>query len=280
VNKFTLISSLALTLAFAAGVRSAPAQETAYAQFRAHNVQMKGLQPSWMGPVIQSDARLGQGVKFAVSNSDFPPVHPTIYGNNKGVSVIVQYRFQLDFDPPSFFRNHSSAQKDGFGNAATQVKYRIASGNADHGNFALTAVLFHGFGPRTYQNQLLSAYYVPSIAAGKAFGRFATLTTLGGFLPTAKIAAQGRAVDWNFTAQLHASEHVWFDIENNASFFHAGPFDGKVQNFITPAAFYMVRRKEWQPEHAAIVFDCAEQMATSSFHVYNHNLITEMRIMF
>ena len=241
---------------------------------------MKGLQPTWMGPATHCDARLGQGLKLSVSQSDFPPVHPTIYGNNKGISVVVDRRFQLDFNPPSYFRNHSSAQKDGFGNAGTQVKWRIASGNADHGNFALTAILYHGFAPRTIQNQLLSSYYVPSIAAGKSFGRFATITTLGGFLPTAKVNAQGRAVEWNFTAQARVTEHISFDVENNASFFHAGPFDGKTQNFIAPAAFYMVRRKEWSPQHASAVFVVGEQVATSSFHVYNHNLITEMRIMF
>jgi hypothetical protein len=42
----------------------------------------------------------------------------------------------------------------------------------------------------------------------------------------------------------------------------------------------MVRRKEWGPQHAAAVFVCGEQIATSGFHVYNHNLVTEMRIMF
>lgn len=233
-----------------------------------------------MGPATHSDARLGQGVKFSVSRSDFPPVHPIVYGNNKGASVIVQRRFQLDFNPPSYFRNHSSTLKDGFGNAGTQVKWRIASGNADHGNFALTAILYHGFAPRSYQNWLLSSYYAPSIAAGKAFGRFAMISTLGGFLPTAKIAAQGRAVDWNFTAQAHVSEHLWLDVENNASFFHAGPFDGIMQNMVTPVAIYMVRRKEWKPDHAAVALVCGEQIATSSFHSYNHNVITEMRVMF
>ena len=258
----------------------ARAQESFYGRFRANNTAMKEVQPSWMGPIIQSDARLGQGVKFSVSNSDFPPVRPIIYGNNKGVSVVVDRRFQVDFDPPSYFRNHSSAQKDGFGNAGTQVKWRLASGNADHGNFVLTAIMFHGFAPRTYQNQLLSSYYVTSLAAGKAFGRFAMLTTVGGFLPTAKIDLQGRAVEWNLTGQVHASEHLWLDVENNTAFFHAGPDDGLTQNFVTPAAFYMVRRKEWGPQHAAVVFDCGEQIATTSFHVLNHNLVTEMRIMF
>lgn len=280
VREFRTISFVALALALTAGVCTAPAQDSFYERMRSNNVQMKQVQPTWMGPLIQSDSRLGQGLKVSVSNSKFPPAQPTIYGNNKGVSVIVDRRFQLDFDPPSFFRNHSSSMKDGFGNAGTQVKWRLKSGNAEHGNFALTAIMYHGFEPRAYQNQMLSSYYVTSIAAGKGVGRLALLTTVGGFLPTAKIAAQGRAVEWNLTAQAHATEHLWFDVENNASFFHAGPDDGKVQNLMTPAAFYMVRRRDWKPEHAALVFDCGMQIATTSYHILNHNLVTEMRIMF
>jgi hypothetical protein len=241
---------------------------------------MSKVQPSWMGPLIQTDARLAQGVKLSVSNSNFPPVQPTVYGNNHGFSLILDRRFQLDFVPPSFFRNHSSTHKDGFGNAGTQVKMRLASGNAQHGNYAVSAVLFHGFAPRTYQNQLLSSYYAPSIAAGRGFGRFALLSTLGGFLPTAKVEEQGRAIEWNLTAQAHASEHLWLDVENNTSYFFAGPADSQTQNFITPAAYYMVRRRDWGPEHTALVFDCGMQIATSHMHFYNHNLVTEMRILF
>ena len=194
--------------------------------------------------------------------------------------MIVDRRFQLDFVPPSFFRNHSSSHKDGFGNAGTQVKMRLISRNPQHGNFAVSAVLYHGFGSRSYQNQLLSAYYAPAIAAGKGFGRFAVVSTIGGFLPTAKVEEQGRAVEWNLTAQARASGNLWVDIENNAAFFHAGPADGQTQNFVTPAAFYMVRRREWGPQHTALVFDCGMQIATSRMHFYNHNLVTEMRVIF
>jgi hypothetical protein len=87
-------------------------------------------------------------------------------------------------------------------------------------------------------------------------------------------------VEWNLTAQAHPNAHLWFDIENNATFNRGGPFDGKTQNFITPAAFYMVRRRGWEPTHAAVVFDTGMQIATSGFHLYNHNLISEMRILF
>ena len=53
-----------------------------------------------------------------------------------------------------------------------------------------------------------------------------------------------------------------------------------MQNFVTPAVFYVVRPKEWQPTHPFLIFDCGIQIATSGFHTYNHNLISEMRVLF
>jgi len=259
---------------------AASAQESFYQHLRERNDSMRAVQPSWMGPLIQSDARLGQAIRFSVSDAAFPGEQTLNYGGNHGISLIAGRRFQFDLDPPSFFRNHSRAYKDGFGNAGTQVKWRIASGNAQHGNYAVSAILYHAFAPRIYQNQMLTSFDAPSIAVGRGFGRFAVLSTIGGILPTAKIAQQGRGIEWNMTAQVHPTERTWFDVEENALFNYAGPFDGKTQNFLTPAAFYMIRRKEWQPEHATVVIDGGMQIATSSFHFYNHNLISEMRIIF
>lgn len=274
------MNRLPIILLSAFAVCPAPAQQSFYQGLRSNNASMADVQPTWMGPLMQSDGRLGQAVRISVSNASFSGIRALSYGNGKGVSIIAERRFQVDLDPPAFFRNHTSSLKDGFGNAATQVKFRMASGNAAHGNFAVTAVLYHAFVQGIDQNRLLTSYNCPSIAFGKAFGRFALLQTVGGFLPTSKIAEQGRAIDWNVTAQFHLIPHSWVDLENNASFFHAGPFDGKTQNFLTPAAFYMVRRKQWKPEHASVVFACGMQIATSSTYYYNHNLITEMRILY
>jgi hypothetical protein len=277
VNRFQFILFCALAAICALG---ASAQQSFYQRLRSDNASMTEVQPTWMGPLIQSDPRLSQLVRVSVSNADFSGMYTSNYGNGKGISLIVDRRFQLDLDPPAYFRNHSSTQKDGFGNAGTQLKYRIASGNAAHGNFALTAVLYHGFAPRASQNQMLTSYYCPSIAAGKAFGRFAVIETVGGFLPTGMIAQQGRAIEWHSTAQMHVTRVSWFDVEDNATFFKGSAFDGKTRNMITPAVFYMIRRKEWNPEHASVVFDGGMQIATSGFHDYNHNLVTEMRVLF
>jgi hypothetical protein len=103
---------------------------------------------------------------------------------------------------------------------------------------------------------------------------------LGGALPAGKIAAQGRQINWNLTGQVKAGSNLYFDVENNATWSFAGPFDGKPQNFLTPAAFYVLRRKNWKPNHPVYVPGIGMQIATSQAHLYNHNLITELRVLF
>lgn len=274
------ILALALAASCLASACAAAAQSSAYERFRANNARMAAFQPAWMAPLCQTDTRIGQGIKFSVANLRAPGLHQFIYGNNHGFSTIVGNRFQFDFDPPSYFRNHSATQPDGFGNAGAQVKFRIASGSAQHGNYAFTAVLTHFFAPRGYQNGAFSSMYYPKLGYGRAFGRFNVQTMLDGMLPTAKIAAQGRAIDWNTAAQLHPNPHIWLNLEDNATYLRGGPHDGATQNFLTPVAFYGIRRAAWGPTHATLVFDAGMQIATSRFHYYNHNLITEMRVGF
>ncbi len=270
--------ALAAVLAVCAG--SAQAQDSAYERLRAHNASMTEVQPTWMGPLIQSDSRLSQSIRLSVSNSYSPGAQPIVYGNNHGFTAIAARRFQFEFDPPSFFRNHSATQKDGFGNITTQVKMRIASGNAQHGNYAVSAILSRSYTPGSYENGGYTGSYGPRIAAGRAFGRFNLQTTIGGSLPTGKVALQGQAIEWNTTAQVHPGAHLYLNIENNATYIKGSTSDGQMQNFITPAAFFVLRRKSWSPAHAVVVPGGGMQIATSSFHFYNHNLIAELRILY
>ena len=280
MNLSRTIASLALAAVSVAGACAAQAQQSYMEQFRHHNAAMADLQPSWMGPLIQSDARLAQALRFSVSNQYAPGEHIFIYGNNHGLSTVIANRFQWDLNPPSYFRNHSSQFKDGFGNAATQLKYRIISGNEQHGNFAVTAITSYSFAQRAYENFMLTSYFDPRIAAGIARGRFNVQTTIGGLLPTGKIEQQGRLIEWNLTGQVHPASRLWFDVEDNAAFVKGSPYDGKTQNFITPAVFYMIRRKSWEATHPVLVLDGGIQVATSHFSFYNHNVITELRVLF
>jgi len=268
VNKFRLISSSALAAGYVICALAASAQESRYERFRAHNTTMTALQPAWMGPLIQSDSRLSQAIRLSVSNS-YCPTQTVNYGNGHGIAVMAGTRFQFDYMQPAYVQNNSAKTKDGIGDTETQIKYRIASGNAEHGNFAVSAILAQTFPTGSHKNGAATSVYFPKLAVGKARGRFNVQPVLSGVIPTGKIAAQGRAVEWSATAQMHPSPNVWLDVEDNAAFNKGGPVDGKTQNFITPAAFYMVRRKSWKPTHSAVIFNAGMQIATSEFHFYN-----------
>jgi len=281
VNNIRTIFSLALAAAFMASAAAATAQQSFYERFRAHNAHMTGVQPTWMGPMIQLDSRLAQSARISFSNSYTPArTHTVNYGNYHTVSLIFGDRVQVNLIAPPYIQNNYAPQRDGFGDTQVETKYRIASGNAEHGNYALTAKLTYNAPTASHQNGAATTVLVPTLAAGRAWGRFDVQTALGGVLPTGKIAVQGRAVEWNTTAQVLAGEHLWLDVEDNALFNRGGPFDGKTQNFLTPAAFYTVRRKEWKPTHAVVVLGLGMQIATSRFYFYNHNLIPEVRILF
>jgi hypothetical protein len=202
------------------------------------------------------------------------------YGNYHTLALLAGDRVQINMVAPPYVQNNSATAKDGFGDTQAEVKYRIASGNAEHGNYEVTGKLTWNEATGSHQNGAPANYWEPVLAAGRVWGRFNVQATLGGGLPTGKIAQQGRWIDWNTTAQVLAAPKLWLDVEDNATFNFGGPFDGMVQNFVTPAGFYVVRRKEWKPTHAIFVLGGGMQIATSRFHLYNHNLIPELRILF
>lgn len=253
----------------------------AQGSFREHNSAMSSLQPALITPLIAPDPRLVQYARFSVSHQYSTAGTETVnYGNGKGGGIIIGNRFEFDFTPPPYIQHNSTAE-DGFGDTAVLAKFRIASGNAESGNFDIAAVLGHCFATGSYKNGAATDSYSPTLVGAYAFRRrFDLISSLGGTLPTGKIYLQGRSIAWHSVAQAHVTPHAWFEVENNSTFYFAGSHDGKMQNFVTPAAFYVVRPKSWKPTHAFFIVDAGMQIATSGFHTYNHNLITEARILF
>lgn len=281
MSRLWIVSSLVLAAAFAAGACTASAQQTFYERFRGHNADMTALQPAMVTPLVEADPRLIQYARFAFSNQYTAARTQTVnYGNGRGAGIIVGNRFEFDYMPPSYIQHNLATAKDGMGDTSLVGKVRIASGNAQHGNFDVAVILIHSFATGTYKNGAATDVFTPTLAACRSFGRFNLQSALGGTMPTGKIAAQGRSIAWNALTQVHTSTHVWLELSNNATFYFSGSHDGKMQNFVTPAAFYVIRRKEWKPTHPVILFAEGMQIATSSFHICNHNLISEMRILF
>lgn len=266
--------------ATAPGSASGPARPSFRERFFAHNYAMTALQPSWPTPLVESEPRLSQYYRLAFSNQYTPAGTQTVnYGNARGGGIVAWNRIEVDLLPPGYIQHNSSAA-DGFGDTAALVKFRIASGNAEHGNYIATAILNHTFASSP-RNGAATDSWNPTLAGGIGFlRRFDVESSLGGAMPTGKIAAQGRSIIWSSLVHDHVSPHVFLELENNATFYFAGSHDGKIQNFITPAAFYIFKRREWKPTHPFLVFAGGMQIATSGFHTYNHNMIADMRIMF
>jgi hypothetical protein len=281
VSQLRNILFFALASALMAGASTAAGQQSFAQRFSAHNTSMTALQPAFISPLVECDPRLVQYAKASFSNQFTAARTQTVnYGNGRGIGVIAGNRFEVDYIPPPYIQHNTPSSKDGFGDTATIVKYRIASGNAEHGSFEVTAMLSHSYATGSNKNGATTDTWGPTLTGGRAFRRFDVMSSLGGTMPTGKIAAQGRSIVWNAVTQSHATKNVWFEVENNATFYFSGTHDGMMQNFVTPAAFYVVRRKEWNPTHPFFIVDTGMQIATSSFHTYNHNLISELRFVF
>jgi hypothetical protein len=69
-------------------------------------------------------------------------------------------------------------------------------------------------------------------------------------------------------------------LSDGTTFYMAGGYDGKIQNFVAPAVFYVMRRTVWKPTHPFLVFAGGMRIATTGFHTYNRNMIFDTRILF
>ena len=260
---------------------AASAQQTFGQRFLGHNAAMARIQPAWPTPVIAPDPRLGQYYRLSVSSAYAPSgTHTMDYGNSKGFGVIVPGRLEFDAFLPGYMQHHSSAA-DGFGDFAAMMKVRLASRVAERGSYVAGFALVRTFPTGSDSNGAMSGAWIPSLAGGVGVTRRIDVeASLGGVLPTGKIEEQGRAVLWNVLAQAHTSRNTWFEFEDNATHFHGGPHNGRMQNFLTPAEFLFLRSSQWGPAHPFFIVDAAMQIATSAFHLYNHNLILETRFVF
>ena len=134
----------------------------------------------------------------------------------------------------------------------------------------------------SYSNGSTDASVTPTLLGGKGFGRFDVISSLGGTLPTGDTVKLGRSVAWNTTAQYKLGKYFWPEVEDNATFYYGGKNDGKMQNFLTPGiTFSKFKFHPQEPKsRAAIAFGGGEQIATSGFHTYNHNLVFTSRLIF
>lgn len=238
-------------------------------------------QPSWPIPLVTASSGLLQVFRVDVLRQIAPVGTDTWnYGNTKGFNFVPWYNVEFDVLPPPYIQHHSAAI-DGFGDFSMLLKYRLAAGNESHGAYSVSFALSGTVPTGTYKNGSLAGTISPTVCAGKGFGRFDVQSTLGAILPAGDTAKLGRVAVWNTVGQYRVGKFFWPEIENNATFYHGGANDGRVQNFVTPGLMVSKFKLEHDPlNRLALVFGGGMQIATTHFHTYNHGLIFTTRMLF
>jgi hypothetical protein len=280
----SLLLLLASASAYAQGGAVASAPGGFINQWQARTSATQAKQPAWAVPLVTTFTGLIQVVRTDVVRQIAPALtHTWNFDNSKGLNVVPWANTEIAVNLPPYIE-HNSTAKDGAGDMSFLGKYRIASGNAQHGDYTVSAFVLATIPTGSYKNGSTDASVAPSVGVGKGIGNFDVQSTLGATLPTHNpaITASGRPVAWNTVAQYRIGKLFWPEIESNATFYRGGTNDGKTQEFITPGlivgkcAFHPVDPKS----RPGLAFGGGMQIAASHFHTYNHSLVLTARLIF
>ena len=236
-------------------------------------------QPHWITPVATTTPRLEEEYRYDIFwQSNNKGVTTENYGGSKGLELIPARHVEIILvAPPPYIVHNNPAVKDGFGDWGFLIKYRILSANAEHGNYILTAFFQSTLPTGQYKNGATDAIITPTIAYGKGFRRFDVQGTFGVSLPTGNQAKIGYTYPWNNAFQYHIDRRLWPELEVNFTHFHDGPNNGKTQVFMTPGIVFG-RFHLWK--RLGLSVGGGFQIATTHFHVNNHNGIFTVRFPF
>ena len=267
-----------ILLAFCAFSSLAHAQDGYFADWFARVDKTQAGQPHWITPLATTTPRLEEELRYdqlwQVNNEG---VTTNNFDGGKGLELIPFEKVEVIFSVPPYLEHNSPKTKDGFGDVAFLVKYRLLSSDEKHGNYILTAFLGWSLPTGQYTNGALHAIITPTIAYGKGFHHFDAQGTFGIGLPVADTDLIGRTYLWNNAFQYHCFKKFWPEVELNTTFFQDGPHDGMKQNFVTPG---LVIGRLHLTHRVGLTVGGGFQIATTQFHTTNHNGILTVRLPF
>ena len=277
--------------AVAACALTAAAQtQSFFARWQARANQQQESQPHWSTPVATSTPKIDQAMRAEFSRQTNSAGYRTWdLGNNKGLELIPARRTELIFGVPPFFSHSQPGAKNGFGDTWFQAKYQFAAANEQHGNYAVTAIVYATVPTGKNKNGSCCAVVTPALAAGKGWGRWAFMSLLSGTLPVSNAHGLGHTIAWSNVAEYRLGAHGFAkllvpEIESNSDFYLGGSNDGKLASFLTPGLVFgripLSHDASGAPGRRSITFAAGEQIAVTRYHPYNHGLIVSVRLPF
>lgn len=265
-------------LLFVIAPRPVHAQEGYFANWFSRVNKTQAEQPHWITPLATTTSRLEEEFRYDIFwQNNAKGVITENYGGSKGLELIPFEKVEVIVSPPPYIVHHDPKVRDGFGDVSFLIKYRLLSGNEDHGNYILTAFLGWSLPTGDHKNGALNAIITPTVAYGKGFHAFDAQGTFGIGVPTANTNLIGRTYVWNNAFQYHVFRRFWPEVELNSTFFQDGKNDGKKQNFVTPG---LVLGRFHLGKRLGLSVGGGYQIATTRFHLNNHNAILSVRFPF
>jgi len=265
-------------LAFFLASTSSSAQDGYLADWFSRVDKTQAEQPRWVTPLATTTPRLEEEVRYdQLWQQNAKGVTTNNYDGGKGLELIPFEKVEVIFNLPPYLDHNSPTTKNGFGDVAFLVKYRLLSANKEHGNYILTAFLGWSLPTGSYSNGGKHAVITPTIAYGKGLGEFDLQGTFGIAFPVADTDLVGRNYLWNNAFQYRVFKKFWPEVELNSTFFQQGDHDGMRQNFVTPG-LVIGRLHLWN--RVGFTIGGGYQIATTHFHTTNHNSILSVRFPF
>jgi Putative MetA-pathway of phenol degradation len=254
----------------------ANAQEPTHFSWLDRATMTRSNQPDWVTPLITASANLEEAPIYDISRRLPPSGHPIVTaGGPRGIQFVPFGKLQLTFGATPYLIHNDPKLHDGFGDTTFAFKYRLASGNEQHGNFALSAQIGASIATGSYQNGQKSDALTPNLLVEKGWGRFNVQSTFGATLPLGNTRLTGRQFDSNTAFQSRFARILWPELELNSTAFQGGPNAGKTQSFLTPGVIlgrFPITRS------TGLAFGVGMQIAATQYHSYGHSLLFSVRL--
>jgi hypothetical protein len=254
--------------------------------------RIQSEQPHWVTPLVTVTPRLEEEYRYDQLWQAQPHGKALDnFGANKGLELIPFQNTEIILGVPGWVAHNGALPHkpkkgkkpgpkpatDGWADETFLIKYRILSGNAENGDYILTA--FMGFQVPTGDDGNSSGHtiYTPTIAFGKGFGNFDFQSTGGVAIPNGGVDRLSMPLNWNTAFQYRIFRYFWPELEFNYTWFTLGENTGKSQLFITPGL--LIGRIPIH-DRVGMTFGAGYQVAVTHHPAYNNAVIATGRIPF
>ncbi|HLZ41742.1 MAG TPA: transporter [Candidatus Sulfotelmatobacter sp.] len=234
-------------------------------------------QPHWIAPLFTTTPRLLEQLRFDIATQPKKGFETTNFGGGKGLEIIPFRNTEILISTPPYVIQDKPGVEDGIGDMSFLLKYRVAAGNEEAGNYIVTAFLGASVPTGTYSNGATSAILMPTLAAGKGWGHFDFQTTFGITLPTNHRDKLGTPLAHNVAFQYRILGKLWPELEVNYTFWTNGSLAGDKQVFLSPGLiagkFHLWRR-------LGVTVGGGVQIPVTHFHAVDRTYLTSVRFPF